>query len=212
MRLLTVGDSFTYGEELSDRVNSWPNILANMNGYELTNLASPGAGNTSIVRNCIQHVDQYDIVILAWSHFARIEFADNYGIYDTWPGHSGITFKKDLSFRMNLVEYITSYYNDLYLYRQYLINIILIQNYLKLNNKKYIMLDAFGNVGNVGRIKNQDLITQIDQTMFLGWPYHSMMEWTHGCAKGPGGHFLEKGHQKVAEKINEHIRHLGWVS
>jgi hypothetical protein len=39
-----------------------------------------------------------------------------------------------------------------------------------------------------------------------------MAEWTRGVQKGPGGHFLDDGHKKVADKINEHIRHLGWVS
>jgi hypothetical protein len=207
MRLLTVGDSFTYGEELSDVSNSWPNVLSEMNGYELTNLAKSGTGNTSIVRNCIQHMDQYDIVIIAWSHFARIEFADEYGIYDTWPGHRGIIFNGNLEFRKKILTYITDYYDDNYLYNQYLINIILLQNYLKSNNKKYIMLDSFSK----NKIDN-DLIKQIDKELFLGWPNETMMEWTYGCAQGPGGHFLEDGHRKVAEKINEHIRHLGWVS
>ena len=207
MRLLTVGDSFTYGEELSDITKSWPNILSKINGHELTNLAEPGSGNTSVVRNCIQHVDQYDMVIIAWSHFARIEFADEYGIYDTWPGHRGLLFNDNLEFRKKILSYITNYHNDNYLYNQYLINIILLQNYLKSNNKKYIMLNSFGR----NKIDN-NLIDQIDKELFLGWPNQSMMEWTYGCAKGPGGHFLEDGHIKVAEKINEHIRHLGWVS
>jgi lysophospholipase L1-like esterase len=207
MKLLTVGDSFTYGEELDNRANAWPNVLATTNRYELTNLAEPGSGNTRIVRNCIQHVDQYDMVIIAWSHFARIEFADEYGIYDTWPGHRGLLFNDNLEFRKKILSYITNYHNDNYLYNQYLINIILLQNYLKSNNKKYIMLNSFGR----NKIDN-NLIDQIDKELFLGWPNQSMMEWTYGCAKGPGGHFLEDGHIKVAEKINEHIRHLGWVS
>jgi hypothetical protein len=39
-----------------------------------------------------------------------------------------------------------------------------------------------------------------------------MMEWTYKTPQGPAGHFLEEGHQKVAEKINEYIRNIGWVS
>jgi hypothetical protein len=39
-----------------------------------------------------------------------------------------------------------------------------------------------------------------------------MMEWTYETPQGPGGHFLEQGHVIVADKINEYIRHLGWVS
>jgi lysophospholipase L1-like esterase len=212
MRLLTVGDSFTYGDELSNRTSAWPNLVAARNKYELTNLALPGSGNTNMVRSCIEQVDQYDIVIVAWSHFARIEFSDEKGTYDTWPGYKGIVFIGDVEFRKDLNTYITKHYNDSYLYRQYLINIILTQHYLKTNNKKYIMLDAFGNTQILERNENEDLISQIDSKFYLGWPDESMMEWTYGCAQGPGGHFLEDGHRIVAEKINEHIRNLGWVS
>jgi hypothetical protein len=212
MKLLTVGDSFTYGEELNDRNLAWPNLIASQIKYNLTNLAEPGSGNTRIVRNLIEHIENYDMVIVAWSHFARMEFADDYGIYDTWPGHTGILFKDSLSYRTKLLEYIGRHHNDSYLYRQYLINVILVQNYLKANNKKFIMLDAFGNNRTVGRNLNRDLTDQIDKELFLGWPNKSMMEWTHGVANGPNGHFLEDGHKIVADKIYEYIRHLGWVS
>jgi len=212
MKLLTVGDSFTYGDELSDKNDAWPNLLSKMIGYELTNLAKPGSGNTGIVRQCIEHANNYDMIIIAWSHFARIEFADEFGVYDTWPGHRGITFINNLQFRKNLMTYITNYHNDNYLHNQWLINIILLQNYLKINNKKYIMLDAFSNGPPNEDKNNNELSHQIDKKFYLGWPYHSMMEWTYGYAKGPNGHFLEDGHKRVAEKINEYIRNLGWVS
>jgi hypothetical protein len=38
------------------------------------------------------------------------------------------------------------------------------------------------------------------------------MEWTYGTPRGPRGHFLEQGHEIVADKIYEYIRHLGWIS
>lgn len=209
MRLLTVGDSFTYGEELDDLTNAWPNLLANKLGFALTNLAKPGSGNTSMIRTCIEQVNNYDIVIIAWSHWARIEFADDYGIYDTWPGHRGVTFIGDIGFRNELLQYITCNHSDDYLYNQKLINVILLQNYLKTNGKKYIMIDSFGkHIPN----SNQDLVKQLDSTYYPGWPNKTMMDWTYGCPKGPGGHFLEAGHQRVADKINEYTRYFGWVS
>lgn len=209
MRLLTVGDSFTYGEELDNLTNAWPNLLADKLGYKLTNLAKPGSGNTRMIRLCIEQVDNYDIVVIAWSHWARIEFADNYGIYDTWPGHQGLTFTGNIDFRNQLLQYITHNHNDDYLYNQQLINVILLQNYLKSVNKKYIMITSFGKL--ISK-PNQELIRQIDNTYYPGWPNETMMEWTYGTAQGPNGHFLEAGHQRVADKINEHIRNLGWVS
>jgi hypothetical protein len=62
------------------------------------------------------------------------------------------------------------------------------------------------------RLSMPQLVNQIDSIYYLGWPNETMMEWTYGCSKGPGDHFLEQGHEVVANKIYEHIRHLGWIS
>ena len=95
MKLLTVGDSFTFGEELPDVTDNvtpskfaWPELLANQLGWEVTNLAKPASGNTSMIRHCVEQVSNYDIAIIAWSHFARTELADENGFYDIWPGCS----------------------------------------------------------------------------------------------------------------------------
>lgn len=218
MKLLTVGDSFTYGDELPDRGLAWPYLLANKLNFDVTNLGKPGAGNNNIMRTVIEHSDEADIIIIAWSHFARIEVADENGIYDIWPGNAGNLFSGNLAYRHELLTYINKHHNDLYLYSQSLINVMLLQSYLVQHNKKYLMLDSFNQSYNQHFPRNKlkqltsQLANKIDSNYYLGWPDESMMEWTYGCAKGPGGHFLEIGHQRVAEKINEHIRHLGWVS
>jgi hypothetical protein len=76
------------------------------------------------------------------------------------------------------------------------------------------MLDTFGNhqANERTAVTNQDLLDQIDPTYYVGWPNQSMMEWTYGTPRGPRGHFLEQGHEIVADKIYEYIRHLGWIS
>jgi hypothetical protein len=209
MKLLAVGDSFTYGEELSDLNNAWPYLLGNKLDYTVNNLAKPGCGNTRMIRHAVEQINNYDLIIIAWSHFARTELADEHGFYDLWPGCSVLPYKDSSPWRSEVINYYSKHYNDQYLYNQYLINIILIQQYLKLNNKKYIMLDAFGN--NNYR-KNDIVANQIDSTFYVGWPTTTMMEWTYGTSQGPGGHFLEDGHNVVADKIYEHIRHLGWIS
>jgi hypothetical protein len=210
MRLLTVGDSFTYGEELSDLAAAWPNLIAEIMGYELTNLAEPGIGNTRMIRHCVEQLDNYDVAIIAWSHYARTEFADEWGVFDIWPGSRGLSFTDKISYRKELIDYTTKYHSDEYLYTQHLISIILLQTFLKANNKKYIMLDAFGNT--TARSLNLTMHNKVDSTNYIGWPNESMMEWTYRCPTGPRGHFLEQGHQRVADKIYEHIGNLGWVS
>jgi hypothetical protein len=209
MKLLTVGDSFTYGEELAELTSSWPFLLGSKLGYEVTNLAKPGSGNARMVRHVVEQIDNYDLIVIAWSHFARTELADENGFYDIWPGCSTLPHKEFSSWRSDVINYYSKHHNDQYLYNQYLINIILIQQYLKFNNKKYIMLDTFDN--NNYR-KNNPVVNQIDSTYYVGWPTETMMEWTYKTPQGSNGHFLEQGHAIVADKIYEHIRHLGWVS
>lgn len=214
MRILTVGDSFTYGDELTDIKQAWPHVLQNKLSCELTNLGKPSTGNTSMVRNVVEHIADYDLVIIAWSHYARIEFADEHGIYDTWPGHSGVMFNGQLSYRSTLLNYINKHHDDNYLYRQYLINTLLIQNFIQQQNKKYLMLDSFGNNFNDFKHDKQisQLLTQVDDRYYIGWLKDNMTDWTYTSPRGLGGHPLEAGHQIVADKIYEYIRHLGWVS
>jgi hypothetical protein len=214
MRLLTVGDSFTYGEELSDLNNAWPFVLGRRLGYEVTNLAKPGSGNTRMVRHCVEQVNNYDLAIIAWSHFARIEMADEGGFYDLWPGGGHLPHRGWADWRWEIINYFTKYHNDDYLYRQYLLNIILIQNFFKANNKPYLMLDSFGNhqVNNRTADGNRDLLNQIDGQFYIGWPMDTMMEWTNGAERGPRQHFLDQGHKIVADKVYNHMERLAWVN
>lgn len=212
MKILTLGDSFTYGEELENHLFAWPYLLANFTNSSVTNLAKPSKGNSFMARECIINGKDYDLVIIAWSHYARIEFSDQQGTYDIWPGSNPDNFSySNIAHRKELLTYITRHHSDEYLYNQYLINIITVQNYLKQNQIRYVLLDAFGN--NEDRhLGNPQLQQQIDCEYYLGWPSETMMEWTYNTEQGDRGHFLDRGHRKVAEKINEHIRHLGWVS
>jgi hypothetical protein len=146
--------------------------------------------------------------------------ADEKGFYDIWPGSryypAGSGSNGDWAhWRKEMVDYFNRYHDDEYLYRQYLLNIILLQNFFKANNKRYLMLDSFGNNRFDSRLAgyNQPLVDQIDGTCYIGWPEsETMMEWTYGCDLGPGGHFLEEGHIRVAEKIYQHMEQLSWLS
>jgi lysophospholipase L1-like esterase len=213
MKLLTAGDSFTYGEELANLNLAWPHLLGEKLGYIVDNQGKPSSSNTTIIRQALTNYQNSDLIVVAWSHYARIEIADQNGVYEIWPGSNESVYNL-FPYRKEIVRYITNYFDDRYFYQQYLINVLLVQNFLKQQNKKYIMVNAFGN--NWEEFKSVDIIKeladQIDVNYFLGWPNDQMVEWTYGCAKGPYGHFLEQGHQRVADKIYEHIRNLGWVS
>jgi len=88
------------------------------------------------------------------------------------------------------------------------------QGFLKSRNQRYIMLNTLQNE-HYKRLKLQHLqphLDQIDKGSFIGFNHSGMMEWAYGCRVGSRGHFLDDGHQIVADKIYEHIRHLGWIS
>ena len=136
--ILAVGDSFTYGEELDDVNNAYPYVLARQLGANITNLAKPGSGNTRMVRYIIESISKnkdIDLVIIAWSSAGRMEFADACGPYDIWPGYSGNMFRAGgQEWRMELLKYINTHHNTSYIYEKYLLDIIMIQSFLKQQN------------------------------------------------------------------------------
>jgi len=207
MKILALGDSFTYGYELQDTSNAWPCVLARKLNATVTNLGKPGGGNTQIVRNIVEHADQYDLVVIGWASPGRIEFADNIGTYDVWPG---CAVKGFTGARVELARLVTISHNDNYLFRQFLVNVILAQQYLKSKGIAYVMASTQGNEWyyNTCKQHNQDLIDQVDTEHCIEWPTGGMAEWTFGCPQGPGNHFLDDGHQLVAEKFYEHIRNI----
>jgi hypothetical protein len=205
MRLLTVGDSFTYGEELADpQTSAWPVLLGNKLGYEVTNLAKPGSGNTRMVRHVVEQV-------------GRFEMADEAGCYDIWPGcNNKAQYKLNSSWRWDQIDYFSRHHDDYYLYRQYLTNILLLQGFLTAHKKRYVMMDTFGNnydpnlTISMLREKNLDLMNKVHRRYFIGWPEETMMEWTYGCQQGEKGHFLEDGHTVIAEKIVKFMEQATW--
>lgn len=205
MTLYTLGDSFTYGEELDDpATQSWPALLANKLGYNLVNRGRPGCGNSYIVKTAIKQVPKLkpNLVIVAWTSCGRMEFADRYSVYDIWPG-SNRRWEKPRPHRDTLVKYITSYHNVLHQYRSWLRSVILLQDFFKLRNINYRFINTFDNheLNKKYSKVSSEYIDLIDTDKFIGWPDTSMMEWMGDCSKGPGGHPLELGHARIADAI-----------
>jgi hypothetical protein len=215
--ILTVGDSFTYGEELVDRTLAWPWLLGNKISADVVNMARPGSGNKRMIRYVMEHISDsnpVDLIVVGWSSPGRMEFADEDGFFDIWPGYSGNMFLQHQPWRTKLLDYINRHHNDEYLYRQYLLDVILLQSFLKDCGIKYVMCRAVGNEHYYNQYHHKDpkLVSLVNKDYFPGWPDTGMMEWTYGTEQGPNGHFLETGHEIVANQIYEHIRNLSWVS
>lgn len=210
-KLLAVGDSFTYGDELSDRYQAWPYRLADLLGYEVYNMGQSGCSNASILRRTLEElaVNHYDLLIVGWTSPGRIEWKDDIGIaYDIWPGYSPNTkFFEDHPWRVDFLNFISQHHNSAYLYQQYLIQVIALQSYCKVNNIDYRMLNIRHNdyYRNVGRDQHEQLSKQIDIDKFIGWEEFGMVELTKNFPQGPGHHPLEKGHERIANEIYTRI-------
>jgi hypothetical protein len=145
MKLLTLGDSFTYGAELEDKNKAWPSVLGDLTESTVINLGDPGCANWRMIRWGIEHASSADLVIVAWSSFIREEYADEDGDFVLWANHNPQWYNDKPPYRKELIKYITVHHNLDYMYRRYLNYVILFQSYLKNINKKYLMLDVFGN-------------------------------------------------------------------
>ena len=218
-----IGDSFTFGAELPDALatglpsqSAWPYMLGLKLGKPVTNLGRQATGSTRAIKramDCVYKGDA-DIIIVAWPNADRIEWCDENGIYDIWPGRQTALMPAD---RTDIVKQATrdwSEHTDHWNYRRWLRNIILLQTFFKAHDQKYIMLQTQGTTELTDQWVDGDkeLFDRVDPRYFLGWPNHSMMTWTQGLPQGTWGHFLSEGHAAVADKVYEHIRNIGWVS
>jgi hypothetical protein len=218
MNIISAGDSFTYGEELSDVNNAWPFLLGQKLNGQVTNLAEPAGSNDKVIRKVMEYIANEpikpDLVLIGWANPGRIEFADEHGYYDFWPGYQGNLFERDSAhWRNELCKYFSVYHSRSALYLRYLQQVILMQHYLKSLGIKYIMMDVLArdyykdvHQSYYGRYQEQ-----VDKNHFIDFQKAGMLEWTYGCPMGPRNHFLDEGHAIVTEKVYEHVKSLGWV-
>lgn len=89
MRILTLGDSWTYGAESSDpKTMSWPAQLATKYGIEVVNLAQGGSSNQRAVRIGIEELcrdNNYDWVIWGIAPASRNELLKQGKWHQVWP-------------------------------------------------------------------------------------------------------------------------------
>jgi hypothetical protein len=212
-----IGDSFTYGEELSNREqDAYPYVLSRMLETTVTNLGKPATGNYRMVKRTMDIVLTHkpELIVIGWSDPARQEFADDISIVDLWAGRNYRNMQNSSDHRRDLIKYMTAYDVPGYYYTKWLRQIILLQSFCRANNVRCVMFSAC-NAEDWNRTymaKHQDLIEHVDATTFVGWPLSGSTEWCFKTPHGPGGHPLEQGHQIIANKIYEHIGNLGWLS
>jgi lysophospholipase L1-like esterase len=199
--ILTAGDSFTYGDELTDRVNSaWPYRLANMLSSAVLNLGESGASNDTIVRLILEQTCQhrFELVVVAWTNPERFEAWSELcqrPISIMHNSQAGLPWTDD---------YYRYSYNSEYSYQLWFHQVLLLQQYLNSINQPYLFVNVAGLYDQ--HTKNSVIARHIDHIRYPGWPTQGILEWTQDLARGPDGHPLEAGHQRIADKIYEYIR------
>lgn len=220
MKILAIGCSFTYGMELPDCPPStfyvgkeasklaYPALLANNLNAELTNLSLPGGSNSRIFRLAVDESikEKYDLVICGWTDTSRIDIRHN--DQDLPVTSQSRWLDKDFPW---IKEYFKNHYDPTHSYQTWITQVIALQNHFKLLNQRYIFTSMLP-MRYPESQKFNHLTNMIDEQYYMGWPNMGMVDWMGDCPKGPGGHPLELGHERIANKIYEHIRNLGWLS
>ena len=211
--ILTVGDSFTYGAELADREqDAWPFVLGRELNLDVENLAVPAGSNDRTFRVAVDRVvqNEYDLVICGWTEVSRIDTTVNGKELQITSGstwlHDKFPWVKD---------YYANHYSEQLAQETWLTKVLTLQDFFKHRNQKYIFAsmngydaweEYFGNLGLT------HLVEQIDKSNYIEWPNNGFTAFVNGAPLGPNGHPLELGHQRIADKIYEHIRNIGWFS
>jgi hypothetical protein len=178
--ILINGDSFTYGEELDNRFHAWPWCISVVN--PVYNLAQPGYSNDAIIRTTVDFLEQtgeeISHIIIAWTTPNRIEVNGQHLTPTSHRKYGSICDHVFLDWDEEWAEY------------KFYTQVALLDGYLTSKKIPYIFVRTFDvphiNIGN--------------------WIEGSMVEWMGDCPKGPGGHPLELGHQRIADIINDNIR------
>ena len=184
--ILVNGDSFTAGEESPV---AWPSLIAGA-----VNIAEPGASNDHIVQSTVESIvrTRPDHVIIAWTSPNRISVSGKH-----------LTPTSGARYGKTLVDAVFKDWDNVWARKKFLVQTQLLGSYLDRMRIPFVFVSTFD---------IQTWAPNITMNNWMGWPREGMVEWMGDCPKGPGGHPLELGHQRIAERINEHIRHLGWVS
>lgn len=248
MRFYFNGCSHTYGSELENpQKDSWPTLVANSINTDFTNDAVPGGTNDRIVYKTILNCHHYDCFVIAWTWYERFtEYnpVDNFEINFNSRLNMNPSLHHSDDLKINYWKYqkygelyYKYWFNELYEFKKWLQQILLLQTFFKDHKKKYIMLNAAKNnldlwlqpkekfiesTKHLLRFFNcmpddqlflehqqiQDLCSMIDVKSFLGWNTWCIVDLKKTYKCGPGGHILEDGHRAVEKKVLDYYNKM----
>jgi hypothetical protein len=233
MKLYFNGCSWTYGDDLdSPATQAWPSILANSLGCEFLNDAVGGNANDHIIYRTIKNASQFDKIYIAWTYierFTRYRLDNNYVVNFNSELNNRL-YGNDSTFVNYGKMHYAVWYNDLYSFKLWLQNIILLQRYLESLNKPYVMVNSDNNLIDrwtsawpkfVSSVQSllcfdlmsddqlyqehqeiQTLLSQINFDHYIGWNTWWLIK--DPFATSATGHYLSSGHEHIAKYILEH--------
>jgi hypothetical protein len=238
MKIYVVGDSHVYGDELiSPEKTSWPILLGQKLGAEVINDGVPCGSNQRNVFNTIKYCANTDIdlFIIAWTSTTKFTFykSDNNAEGNFNPKLVHYDFGDKDYYKIWGRTLYQTWFNRMYAFRIWMQQILLLQSYLKANNKNYLMVNCHDNalhkwlapkdqfINKVELLINFDLMnddqifevhdeiqyynSQIDTDNFYRWNNFAIRDIVSQFPSGPRDHFLEEGHQYIADLIYKHL-------
>lgn len=248
MKLYFNGCSFTYGDELKNPIEqAWPALVASNLKFNFLNDAISGGTNDRIVYKTLLACRYYDYFFIAWTSYSRFtEYnpVDNFEINfnPTLNLHASLHYSNDLKENYSKYKnygemYYKHWYNELFEFKKWLQQIILLQSFFDQNKKQYLMLTTMNNnlsawlspahrfIDSCRHLIDffdyahddqllqehqeiQNLIFLIDKSKFIEWNSWSLQDLCKTHPCGPKGHILDLGHRKVAKKVLEYYNKI----
>jgi hypothetical protein len=220
MKILVLGDSTTFGAELSDLPSApfgaygndyvdentmrkfsppsklaWPSLLATKLNCEIVNQSLIGGSNDRIFRIAIEQTlsQPWDLVICAWTAVDRFDLTD--GTRDlaiTLRSHWGVEWVK---------QFAATHWNRNRADINFVTKLLALQGFFAQHKQPYLF------------VRSQDIILcdpavdlekHLDHTHCVDWP-SDFYQWTQSDPKGFHGHTLEQGHIRIANIMYQHI-------
>ena len=232
MKLYFNGCSHTWGDDLLDpSTQSWPALTANSLGCDFVNDSVSGGTNDRIMYRTIKQIDQFDKFYIAWtytSRFTRYRNNNNHEINFNAQLKNSL-YEQDPEFKNYSLIHYRTWHNELYSFKIWLQNIILLQSLFELRNKSYLMLNAtdnlidrwttdWSNFNNsvksllcfdlindeqlqTEHFEIQNLLRQINFSKFVDWNKWWLTSLIGQYPVGPTGHLLEEGHRVSSQHI-----------
>jgi hypothetical protein len=232
MKLYFNGCSHTWGDNLSDPgTQAWPSLIAKNLNCEFTNDSVSGGTNDRIMYRTIKNTHNFDKFYIAWTYTSRFTRyrADNNHDVNFNPHLNYSMYGNSSEFKDYGKLHYAVWHNELYAFKLWLQNIILLQRYFEGANKPYVMINADNNYINRWSVSwpnfnarvqsllcfdsmNDDqlfaehneiqlLVKQIDLEHFLGWNTWWISDLINQYPVGETGHLLDQGHQAIANYI-----------